>query len=111
MVRLTQREEKYYAVIEERIAFLEARLKSASAKDFQYDKEEHAALCWLVEVVGHAAATNCEAAFAEAKVRTEAPASEEEFFEFLEWQRLERKIIPPEESQPAEETLLELLLQ
>lgn len=69
MVRLTVREQARIEIIEQRVLHLTGLMKSAPRVERPYLSFQRQSLEWLLEVVGHAAATNCEGAFAGTQLR------------------------------------------
>jgi hypothetical protein len=75
MVKLSKTEQSYLTTLERRLKFLSERVKTAVGPPLHRDKEEVKALLWILEVVHHAAATNCQEAFAYTTLR--APADQQ----------------------------------
>jgi len=63
MVELLSKEKRYIATLERRLEYLKHRAETLTDKELSWDRQEQKALRWALEVVQHAAATNCEEAF------------------------------------------------
>ena len=83
MVTLTSKERKCIQAIERRADHLKERIKASTQKSLTWDKQERTALLWILEVMGHAAALNCEEAFAYTRLRTPRPDNSQEMVEYL----------------------------
>jgi hypothetical protein len=71
MITLNETERSNIQVLEARVARLAEKLASASMKNHGWLIKERNALVWVMEVLSHAQATNCEEAFAYCSTRLE----------------------------------------
>ncbi len=69
MVELTQTERGYRSALERRVLRLTEKGVTGPSKKAQANAFEQRALTWALEVINHAAATNCEEAFAFTTIR------------------------------------------
>ncbi len=75
MVKLTKMEEECVTMLEQRLKILNEGIKPATGQSLVWYKQEIRSLLWVLEVVHHAAMTNCEDAFAFTTLR--APGDQE----------------------------------
>ena len=64
MIELNRQERARIRTLERRLDYLSKRLATTEGRELIYTADERSALLWVLEVVDHALATNCEEAFA-----------------------------------------------
>jgi len=84
MVHLNSKEKKCIRQLENRLASLMKRDSSPPENDSSWHKTERGALLWVLEVLQHAIATNCDEAFAYTRLRQKENEQEKIAKEALE---------------------------